>query len=104
MPKKCMSETKVGQAVQEFLEDRVAECIRHCQDTLTVDNKPCEVTIKILVTPNKARDQFGFSVSASTKLSPRYSAEGTLFASVSPEGEVSVKEFDNTQASIPFNQ
>lgn len=98
MPKP-FSQTKVAQALLEIAEDRIADAIRHMKDVTTLEGKPSEVTIKIAVTPNAARDQFSLSVAGGVKLSGRYSAQSTLFADMNGD-EVEFSEFNPQQRSM----
>jgi hypothetical protein len=85
----------------EIAEDRIADTIRHMKDVTTLDGKASEVNIKIVITPNAARDQFGITVSGAAKFSPREGAQSTLFAEVS-HGEVEFAEYNPAQERMPF--
>lgn len=99
--KKPFSQTKPAQAMLEIAEDRIGDAIRHMKDVTTVDCKPSEVNIKIVLTPNAARDQFGITVSGAAKFSPREGAQSTLFAAVH-QGEVEFAEYNPAQETMPF--
>ena len=97
---KHLGHTRVMEAVQEILEDRLGDVVKHCKDMTTIEGKPCEVNVKVVVTPNRERTQFGFTISGAAKFSPRKSAEASLYARV--EGNsVSFVEFDPDN-QLPF--
>lgn len=91
----------MAQAVNEILEDRLTEAVKHCQDFTTVEGKPCEITITVKVTPSKDRKQFALEVAGRTKFSPRESAESSLFTGFDEQGRVIFIQYD-PQNQLPF--
>ena len=96
------AETRVAVAANEILEDRIADAVRHLQDMRTVDGKPCEVTVKVTVTPNKTRSQFMFGVSGNTKFAALESVESELYTRIDDKGKVEYIQYDPAN-QLPFS-
>lgn len=95
-----IKKTKPMRAATELLEDNIRRAIEHMKDVTTLDGKPSEVNVKMVITPNASRTQFAFAVSGNVKLSPRQGHESTLFAEVDRNQEVVFFEFNPAQATI----
>jgi hypothetical protein len=92
-----LAETKLGAALIEIAEDRLADVIRHYADA-TASERASKIKLEITVTPaDGRREQFGFAVSGTTALSPRQTFETSLYAGINGHDEIEVVEFNPRQ-------
>jgi len=102
--RKLLSQTRCIAALVEMAQESIRECIKHCYDVRTVEGKPCVITLKIKVVPNRTRDFFGFSVTRSNSMSPFESADSFMHAEITDDGEVAVAEPEPaSQTSMPVH-
>lgn len=91
--------TKLGKAILEMLEDRIATVIEHYQDA-NASGKPSKVKLEVQIIPDEAREQYTFAVAGTVGLSPRNTFSTHLYAGLTPEG-VEVVEFNPRQLRLP---